>query len=56
MSYPGTTWTAAAMVTQTAGVPVKVSLQADTYGAGDVFLPGVVSIGQIVEEQASTFA
>ena len=39
------------MVTQTAGVPVKVSLQADTYGAGDVFLPGVVSIGQILEEQ-----
>ena len=51
LSYPGTTWTAAAMVTQTAGVPVKVSLQADTYGAGDVFLPGVVSIGQILEEQ-----
>ena len=51
LSYSGTTWTAAAMVTQTAGVPVKVSLQADTYGAGDVFLPGVVSIGQILEEQ-----
>ena len=51
LSNPGTTWTAAAMVTQTAGVPVKVSLQADTYGAGDVFLPGVVSIGQILEEQ-----
>ena len=51
LSYPGTTWTAAAMVAQTAGVPVKVALEADVYGAEDVFLPGVRSIGQILEEQ-----
>ena len=51
LSYPGTTWTAAAMVAQTAGVPVKVSLEADTYGAEDSFLPGAVSIGQILREQ-----
>ena len=51
LSYTGTTWTAAAMVAQTAGVPVKVSLEADAYGAGDSFLPGVISIGQILEEQ-----
>lgn len=54
LSYPGTTWTAAAMVSQTAGVPVKMSLEADTYGAADAFLPGVVSIGQILEEQGYT--
>ena len=51
LSYPGTTWTAAAMVAQTAGIPVKVAFEADVYGAGDVFLPGVISIGQILEEQ-----
>lgn len=51
LSYPGTTWTAAAMVAQTSGVVIKVSLEADTYGAGDVFLPGATSIGQILEEQ-----
>ena len=51
LSFTGTTWTAAAMVAQTAGVPVKVALEADTYGAGDAFLPGVISIGQILEEQ-----
>ncbi len=51
LSYAGTTWTAAAMVAQTAGVPVKVALEADAYGAGDAFLPGAVSIGQILEEQ-----
>ena len=54
LSYPGTTWTAAAMVAQTAGVPVKISLEADTYGADDSFLPGVISIGQILEEQGYT--
>ena len=52
LSYTGTTWTAAAMVAQTAGVPVKIALKADTYGGeGDAFLPGVTSIGQILEEQ-----
>ena len=51
LSYTGTTWTAASMVSQTAGVPVKVALEADTYGAGEVFLPGVISLGQILEEQ-----
>ena len=54
LSYPGTTWTAAAMVAQTAGVPVKVSLGADAYGAAGSFLPGVVSIGQILKEQGYT--
>ena len=54
LSYPGTTWTAAAMVAQTAGVPVKVSLEADTYGADGSFLPGAIPIGQILEEQGYT--
>ncbi len=54
LSYPGTTWTAAAMVSQTSGVPVKVSLDADTYGADGSFLPGVTSIGEILEEQGYT--
>ena len=54
LSYPGTTWTAAAMVAQTSGVPVKISLEADTYGADGSFLPGVISIGQILEEQGYT--
>ncbi len=51
LSYPGTTWTAAAMVAQTSGVAVKVSLGADTYGGGEAFLPGATSIGDILEDQ-----
>lgn len=50
-AYSGTTWTAAAMVTQTCGVPVKVELTADAYGAEDVFLPGVTAIGDILEKE-----
>ena len=51
-SYLGTTWTAAAMATQTSGVPIKVIVRADedTYGAEDDFLPGVVSIGEVLEK------
>lgn len=49
LSFPGTTWTAAAMVAQTSGVVTKISLKADTYGAGDAFLPGVTSIGQFLD-------
>ncbi len=50
-SYTGTTWTAAAMVTQTSGIPVKVPLTADTYGGEDAFIPGITSIGQILEKE-----
>ena len=51
-SYQGTTWTAAAMATQTSGVPIKVVVAADedTYGAEDDFLPGVVAIGDVLEK------
>jgi len=51
-SYLGTTWTAAAMATQTSGVPVKVIVTADedTYGAEEDFLPGVVSLGDVLEK------
>lgn len=51
LPFSGTNWTAAAMVAQTSGVNVKVAVEADSYGAEDVFLPGVTSIGEILEDQ-----
>ena len=42
LSFPGSTWTAAAMVAQTSGMVVKVPLTADTYGGEDRFIPGIV--------------
>ncbi len=50
MSCLGTTWTASAMVSQTAGVPVKVLLAANAYGARDTFMPGLVSIGELLQD------
>ncbi len=51
LTFTGTTWTASAMVSQTSGVPVKVAIGSDAYGAEDTFLPGVVSIGELLAEQ-----
>ncbi|MBQ8893306.1 MAG: LTA synthase family protein [Clostridia bacterium] len=51
LSYTGTTWTAAAMVAQTSGIVVKVPLSADTYGGEDEFIPGIVSIGEVLEKE-----
>ncbi len=47
--FSGTTWTAAAMVAQTSGMPVKVALTADAYGGDENFLPGAVSLGEILD-------
>ena len=50
-SFFGTTWTAAALVSQTSGVTVKVSLFTEKFGDGNSFLPGLVTIGDILEAQ-----
>ncbi len=51
VSYSGTTWTAAAMVSQTAGIPVKVPLSAETYGGENSFIPGLISLGEVLQKQ-----
>lgn len=51
LSFSGTTWTAAAMVTQTSGLNVQVPLNANYFGGKDGFMPGVVSIGEILEKE-----
>lgn len=50
LSFYGTNWTAAAMMTQTAGVPMQVPIFAGNYGGNDPYVPGVVSIGELLEE------
>jgi phosphoglycerol transferase len=49
LPYTGTTWTAAAMVTQTSGMIVQVPLTADNYGGENEYIPGLVSIGEILQ-------
>ena len=51
LSFSGTTWTAAAMVTQTSGLNVQVPLDANYFGGEEGFMPGVVSLGEILQDQ-----
>jgi len=52
LNYDGTTWTAAAIVSQTSGMPVKVPLMSGNFGGEDVpYMPGIVSIGSLLQEQ-----
>ncbi len=46
----GTTWTAAAMVTQTSGIPLTIPITKSNFGDDNQFLPGAYSIGQILAE------
>lgn len=50
-SFSGTTWTAAAMVTQTSGINVQVPLEAEYFGGENGYMPGVVSIGEILQAE-----
>ena len=52
-SFSGTTWTAAALVSQTSGVAVQVPLNAGRFGGTDEdseFMPGLPTIGEILED------
>lgn len=49
LPFMGTTWTAAAMTSQTSGVIVKVPVVGESYKEEDTFLPGVASIGEILQ-------
>ena len=52
LNYDGTTWTAAALVSQTSGLPVKVPLLSGNFGGEDVpYMPGIVSLGDLLQEQ-----
>lgn len=50
LSYSGATWTAAAMVSQTAGVTVKVPLTGSEYGKNESYMPGAVTLGDILKD------
>lgn len=54
LSYYGTTWTAASMVTQTSGVIMEVPLNANNYGGDEIYMPGLTSIGEILEDNGYT--
>ena len=45
----GTKWTIAAMVAQTSGVPLMIPIGRNSYGKFEEFLPGITSMGEILE-------
>lgn len=49
-SLEGTTWTAAAMVAQTSGITLKVTLDEAEYGGDEQYLPGVTTMGDILDQ------
>ncbi len=51
LSFAGTTWTAAAMVSQTSGMLIKVPLASETYGGENAFLPGASTLGEVLGNQ-----
>lgn len=51
LPFTGTTWTAAAMVSQTSGMIVQVPLEAENYGGDNAYIPGIVSIGEILRAE-----
>lgn len=46
----GTTWTVGAMSAQTAGVPLKLSIEQNSMSEYSTFLGGAYSIGQVLEQ------
>lgn len=50
-SVAGTTWTAAAMVTQTSGIPLTIPISKSNFGDNNSFLPGAYSLGEILAKE-----
>ena len=55
-SPSGTTWTIAALVSQTAGVPLKtpVGVDKNAYGLSDSHLPGITTLTDVLKENGYT--
>ncbi len=51
VSTPGCTWSVASMVNMNCGIPMKVTTGGNNYGEPGKFMPGAISIGDILESQ-----
>lgn len=50
-SLYSTTWTAAAMFAQTAGLPLSLPIDGNSMDTQESFLPGITTLGDVLEEQ-----
>lgn len=51
IQFIGTGWTIGGLVAQTAGIPLKIPIELNSYNGYSSFLPGVCSLGNILEEE-----
>ena len=51
ISIPSTGWTVAGMFAQTSGLPLKLPVDGNSMNNYSTFFPGVVSLGQLLEEE-----
>lgn len=54
MQLKGTSWTVASLLAQTAGVPIQISNMEAGFGEKYGFLPGVMTLGEILEQEGYT--
>lgn len=50
-STTGTTWTVGAMTAQTSGIPLLLPIDGNSYDKYESFLPGAVSLGDLLERE-----
>lgn len=51
LQLKGTSWTVASLLSQTAGVPIQISKFESGFGEKFGFLPGVTTLGELLEDQ-----
>ena len=50
----GSTWTVAAMVAISTGLPLRIPIEGNSYGDYSTFLPGAISLGEILQDNGYT--
>lgn len=50
VSYDGSSWTMAALMASTAGVPYRLPIEGNTAGEYERILPGAVTLGEVLED------
>lgn len=51
LSVPGVGWTVGGIVAQTAGIPLKIPIEKNSYGNFKTFLPGAYTLGDILKKE-----
>lgn len=51
LTVPGVTWTIGAIVSETAGIPLKIPIEENSYGKYKTFLPGAYTLGEILNKE-----